>query len=77
MGSTSGNSFFANYWDTDTSERNKRQGCAGNKCKQGIKGLTTDELQAGLPNGFDPTIWAENSMINEGYPYLIDNAPPK
>jgi hypothetical protein len=28
-----------------------------------------------LPEGFDPTIWAENPSINNGFPYLIANPP--
>jgi hypothetical protein len=41
----------------------------------GITGLTTQQLQASLPLGFDPKIWAENSEINNGLPYLINNQP--
>ena len=33
------------------------------------QGLTSD--------GFDPNIWAENPKINNGFPYLIANPPPK
>jgi len=43
----------------------------------GITGLTTQQLQSGLPTGFDPKIWAENPNINNGLPYLIANPPPK
>jgi hypothetical protein len=41
----------------------------------GITGETTAQLQAGLPAGFDPTIWAESPSINNGLPYLINNPP--
>ena len=62
------------YWDTDTSGTDQGTG-RGNK--NGITGLNSAELQSGLPNGFDPTIWAQNPKINNGFPYLIANPPPK
>jgi hypothetical protein len=37
--------------------------------------LTTEQLQSGLPAGFDPTIWGENAGINGGLPYLLNNSP--
>jgi hypothetical protein len=43
----------------------------------GITGLTDAQLKSGLPAGFDPKIWAVNSKINNGYPYLLANPPPK
>jgi hypothetical protein len=42
----------------------------------GVTGLTAEQLQAGLPTGFSPKIWAENPKINGGLPYLIANPPP-
>jgi hypothetical protein len=31
-----------------------------------------------LPSaGFDSTVWAENSKINDGFPYLLANKPAK
>ena len=62
------------YWDTDTSGTEEGTG-KGNE--GGIVGLTTSELQSGLPEGFDPAIWAEDPKINNGFPYLINNPPPK
>jgi hypothetical protein len=62
------------YWDTTTSGTDK--GVGGGR-KHGVTGLTTQQLQSGLPTGFDPTIWAENPKINNGLPYLITNPPPK
>jgi hypothetical protein len=61
------------YWDTDTSGTNDGV-CGGNL--SGITGLTTQQLQSGLPTGFDPKIWAEKPNINNGFPYLINNPPP-
>ena len=34
----------------------------------GITGLTTAQLQSGLPAGFNPSIWAESASINGGLP---------
>ncbi len=42
------------YWNSDTT------GISG--------GLTTAQLQAGLPDGFDPAIW--NIVTGQSYPYL-------
>jgi hypothetical protein len=41
----------------------------------GITGLSTAQLQSGLPAGFDPTVWGENANINSGLPYLLANPP--
>jgi len=41
-----------------------------------ITGLTTQQLQSGLPNGFGPKIWAQDPNIDDGLPYLRSN-PPK
>lgn len=61
-------------WDTTTSGTDQGTGF-GNV--SGLIGLTTEQLQSGLPNGFDPKVWAENPNINNGFPYLIANPPPK
>jgi hypothetical protein len=66
------------YWDLDTSDISKKSRGAGSpKNDPGITGLTTQQLQTGLPPGFDSKIWAEKSGINNGLPYLINNPPPK
>jgi hypothetical protein len=62
------------YWDTTTSGTSQATG-KGNW--RGIVGETTEELQSGLPAGFDPAIWGENANINNGLPYLLNNPPPK
>jgi hypothetical protein len=75
--STNGN-IVGTYWDTDTSGiTNPSQGAGNIANDPGITGLTTQQLQSGLPRGFDPKIWAENASINNGFPYLINNPPPK
>jgi len=60
------------YWDTTTSGTDQGT-CDGNQ--KGIKGLTSQQLQSGLPDGFGPKIWAEDAAINNGFPYLIANPP--
>jgi hypothetical protein len=64
------------YWDTDTSGiTNPDQGAGSPLNDPGITGLTTEQLQSGLPAGFDPSIWGENANINNGLPYLLANPP--
>jgi hypothetical protein len=66
------------YWDTDTSGVTDLSQGAGNIANDsGVTGLTTLKLLAHLPKGFDKTVWAENSQINGGLPYLRANRPPK
>ncbi|MGH6878059.1 MAG: GLUG motif-containing protein, partial [Rhizomicrobium sp.] len=65
----------SDYWDTTTSGTDYG-GCSDENVS-GITGLTTQQLQSGLPEGFDPTMWAENPKINNGLPYLIGNPPNK
>jgi hypothetical protein len=64
----------ATYWDTTTSGTDTG---VGEGSLSGIAGLTTAQLQSGLPSGFNPTIWNESANINDGLPYLISNPPPK
>jgi hypothetical protein len=65
------------YWDTSTSKiTDPGQGAGSPPDDPGITGLTTKQLQSGLPDGFDPSVWAENSNINNGLPYLINDPPP-
>jgi hypothetical protein len=62
------------YWDTTTSgtDIGVAQGV-----ENGVTGLTTAQFQSGLPAEFDPAVWAENPKINNGFPYLIANPPPR
>jgi filamentous hemagglutinin family protein len=62
------------YWDT-TSSGIQGQGAGNIANVPGITGLTTVQLQSGLPTGFDPAIWAESSAINIGLPYLLATPP--
>lgn len=50
------------YWDVDASGLAASPG--------GGDPLTTVQLKAGLPAGFDPNVWAIDPAINDGYPYL-------
>jgi GLUG motif-containing protein len=67
-----GYSIADSYWDTTTS--GTTDGVGGGNVS-GLTGETTHKLKAGLPAGFDPTIWAESPSINNGLPYLIANPP--
>lgn len=63
------------YWNVETSGQS---GSAGNNSTDaGVIGLTTAQFQSGLPSGFEPTVWGEKRNINNGYPYLLANPPPK
>jgi hypothetical protein len=71
-------SLESTYWNTDTSGiTNLSQGAGNISNDPGIAGLTTEQLQSGLPAGFDPKVWAEDPNTNNGLPYLIDNPPPQ
>ena len=62
------------YWNTDTSGISDPTKGAGNIANDpGLAGLTTAELQSGLPAGFGSSVWREKATINSGYPYLIGN----
>jgi len=66
------------YWDLDTSGVSNPSRGAGNvKNDDGITGLTDNALKSELPAGFDPAIWGRKKKINNGYPYLLANPPPK
>lgn len=62
----------SSYWDTTTSGLSQ---ATSNGNDSGITGLTTTQLRAGLPAGFDSMIWTEAAGVNNGLPYLI-NQPP-
>jgi hypothetical protein len=64
------------YWDTTTSGITSLSQGAGNIPNDpGITGLTTTQLQSGLPEGFSKQIWGESRHINDGLPYLLSNPP--
>jgi hypothetical protein len=61
------------YWDTDKSGQSNGTGAGSDS---GITALTTKQFRSAVPQGFDPTIWAQKKGINHGFPYLIANPPP-
>lgn len=65
-------------WDLDTSGISDPHQGAGNVSDDpGITGLSDSQLKSGLPDGFDPKIWGQAPNVNNGYPYLLANPPPK
>jgi hypothetical protein len=66
------------YWDLDTSGiTDPAQGAYDPRNDPGITGLSDSQLKSGVPAGFDPNVWGQNPNINNGYPYLLANPPPK
>jgi len=64
------------FWDLTTSGISSPSQGAGNVSNDpGITGLTTAQLQSGLPAGFSSSIWGEKSTINDGLPYLLAIPP--
>ena len=67
---------FTTYWDFDTSGITDPSQGAGNIANDpGITGLSNTQFQSALPPYFDPAVWAQNSSVNGGLPYLIRNPP--
>jgi hypothetical protein len=60
------------YFDTDTA--GTTVACTSGDCS-GVTGLTSAQLQSGLPTGFDPAIWGSSPSVNDGFPYLLANTP--
>jgi hypothetical protein len=73
LGQFDAGTISGSYWDTNTSKTKNPVG--GSSKLPGVTGLTTKQLQSGLPAGFAPTVWAESPSINNGFPYLIANPP--
>ena len=67
-----GNATASNvYWDTQTSGRTKAVFLGSSP--SGVTGLTTAQLQASLPAGFDSTVWGQIPGVS--FPYLKDFYP--
>ncbi len=62
----------SNYWDITTS---MQPSGTGTGTPSGVTGLTTQQFQSGLPDGFNPDIWASDPDTNGGHPYLVSNPP--
>ncbi len=66
-----------NFWDVTTGGAAPKHGigkCAGSGCTTTV-GLTTTQLQSGLPSGFATYVWGSNPSINGGLPYLLALPP--
>jgi len=64
------------YWDTTTSGITAlSQGCGSSANCSGVTGLSTTQLQSGLPVGFSAAIWGESNSIDNGLPYLLALPP--
>lgn len=61
VGESGGISFSNAYWDTQSS---------GLSTSADGVGLTTSQLKAALPSGFDSTVWSIDGTTNGGYPHL-------
>ncbi|HEY1612858.1 MAG TPA: hypothetical protein VGF97_04080 [Rhizomicrobium sp.] len=65
----------SDHWHTTTSGTDQETG--NDRYVSGITGQTSQQLKAGLPAGFDPSIRAVDKTINNGFPYGIANPPAK
>jgi hypothetical protein len=75
---TVGSTYKAAYWNLDTSGVSDPAEGAGNVPNApGITGLTDSQLKSALPHKFNPKLWGRSPDINNGYPYLLANPPPK
>jgi filamentous hemagglutinin family protein len=63
------------YWDLTTSGVGATHGVGSIVNASGVTGLTTVQLQSGLPSGFDSIVWGSSASINGGLPYLLANPP--
>jgi hypothetical protein len=70
---TSAGDFTDDYWDKTTSTTST--GVGGGTTIAALTGETTSQLKAGLPAGFDSSIWEEISSINGGLPCLKGVTP--
>ena len=68
-------SLGGDYWDLTTGIGNAAQGAGNIANVSGATGLTTVQLQSGLPGGLTDGLWAINASINSGLPYLIALVP--
>jgi Tryptophan-rich Synechocystis species C-terminal domain/Lipase (class 3)/Calx-beta domain/The GLUG motif len=77
VGSLVGNNFgsFTNSYATGTVSGTAKifsQGLVGSPTGTltNTLSLASAQLQAGLPTGFESTIWSTKPLVNQGYPYL-------
>lgn len=76
LDNSSGVNLAFDDWNMTTSGITDPSGGAGFPANDpGIKGLSSRQLRAHLPHGFQRSTWAEDSRINQGFPYLRVNPP--
>ncbi len=64
------------YWDTTTSGIGSlSQGAGTPSSESGITGLSTTQMQSGVPSGLFNKFWAESPSINGRLPYLVALPP--
>ncbi len=74
VGANSGGAIDQSYWDTQTSGQGTGVGYNFPPVATGT-GLTTAQLQSGLPSGFDPMVWSSRANVNNGFPCLLGVTP--
>ena len=67
-----GSTLTDNYWDVTTSVQTA---ATASGTPSGTTGLTSAQLQSGVPAGFNTGIWSSDPNINNGFPYLLANPP--
>jgi hypothetical protein len=72
VGSNYGGTVIAGYWDIITSNRVTQGKPTNAGYSPNITGMTTAQLHAALPAGFDPAIWGSAPGV---YPFLLWTAP--
>jgi hypothetical protein len=66
------------FWDLDTTGvENTNQGAGNEFDDKGLKGIAESKFRGATAQKLDPTYWAEDAKLNNGYPYLIANPPPQ
>jgi filamentous hemagglutinin family protein len=68
---TSATAIQSSYWDKQTT--GKSTGLGSGTAQSGLTGLTTAQLQSGLPSGFDPANWS--IVAGKSFPYLSWQVP--
>jgi filamentous hemagglutinin family protein len=73
---SSAGSITDTYWVmVPKGNTNPADGAGSEANDPGITGLTMKQMIAGLPAGFDPTVWAESGATYKGLPYLLALQP--
>ena len=71
----SNDNFATSYWDVTTSGIGITHGAGNVSNDPHLTGLTTAQLQSGLPSGFSSVYWGVSPSINGGLPYLLQLPP--